>query len=94
VEISDEVVVKQVANRHVPVQEVAPPLICYLGLDLLFEVVEVGLADRLPRISRAAGVSASASSWLTRGFPIVRFEGHQALARSDSTNFSTLVERT
>lgn len=68
-EISDEVIDKQVANRHVPVQEVAPPLISYLGLDLLFEVIEVGLADRVAQ--NLAGRRRKRVSFLVaeEGFP-------------------------
>lgn len=45
--VSDKVIGEKIANRNVPVQECVPPLIGYLFLNLLLQIVEVGLADRI-----------------------------------------------
>jgi hypothetical protein len=65
-----------------------------LGLDELFDLVHVLFADRLTKPGACFAGQRVEFFGGDEGFALVRVEGHQARARSEATNCSTLAERT
>ena len=93
-EVTHEVVVEQVSHRYVEVEQVAPPLVSDLNLDALLEVEQVGLADWVAQQPTSFGRERLRLFVAEECLAVVGFESHQRFERSDSTNFSTLAERT
>lgn len=94
VKVTHEVVVEQVSHRHVEVEQVSPPLVGNLNLDALLQVVQVSLADRVAQQLTSFGRERYGFFVVEEGLAVVRLEGHHGFERNDSTNLSTLAERT
>lgn len=89
-----KVIRQQLRCRDHPIDHLTDILLRDPVLNLLFQVVEVRLADRIAEKLTRFGSQAIALFLAEEGLAVVGLEGHQALARNDSTNFSTFSERT
>ncbi len=81
-------------RKIAPSEDVTHQLVGDLGLDQLFKVVKVCLADRFAENLTYLGSQRVALFVGCERLAVFRLEGYYTFARSDARNFSTVAERT